>query len=283
MKCYWVFLVLLFLSCKENDKGVLIQEKTFVNVLLDSDNAFVKKDNGFDNKKRKVIHILVALCDNKYQGIVPVPKAIGNGQDPKNNLYWGCGYGVKTYFKKSKDWKLLRSSQIDSVKMERLVFKHVSKEDYLVADAYNGKYIKECTVDFLKSCSGQIKDTLMVSNNVIGINGNSNLLGYIGHDGLMDFKIEEEIRNFDDKKRDCIILACYSKMFFSPFIKESKANPLVWTTGLMCPEAYSMHDAINGYCNGDGGNEIVNAAAKAYAKYQKCSEKSAKKILITGW
>ncbi|RYD88183.1 MAG: hypothetical protein EOP54_27665 [Sphingobacteriales bacterium] len=27
----------------------------------------------------KVIHVFVALCDNKYQGIVPVPKAIGNG------------------------------------------------------------------------------------------------------------------------------------------------------------------------------------------------------------
>ncbi|WP_176700834.1 hypothetical protein [Gilliamella sp. Fer4-1] len=39
--------------------------------------------------KAKVIHVLVALCDNKYQKIVPVPKAIGNGQDPKSNLYWG--------------------------------------------------------------------------------------------------------------------------------------------------------------------------------------------------
>ena len=37
----------------------------------------------------KTIHVLVALCDNKYQKIVPVPQAIGNGQDPKNNLYWG--------------------------------------------------------------------------------------------------------------------------------------------------------------------------------------------------
>ncbi|RZL42005.1 MAG: hypothetical protein EOP00_23985, partial [Pedobacter sp.] len=55
----------------------------------------------------KTIHVFVALCDNKYQGIVPVPKAIGNGQDPANNLYWGCAYGIKGYFKKSKEWKLL--------------------------------------------------------------------------------------------------------------------------------------------------------------------------------
>ncbi len=38
----------------------------------------------------KVIHVFVALCDNKYQGIVSVPASIGNGQDPKTNLYWGC-------------------------------------------------------------------------------------------------------------------------------------------------------------------------------------------------
>ncbi len=37
----------------------------------------------------KTIHIMVALCDNQYQGIVKVPKGIGNGQDPNSNLYWG--------------------------------------------------------------------------------------------------------------------------------------------------------------------------------------------------
>jgi hypothetical protein len=30
-----------------------------------------------------VAPVIVALCDNLHQGIVPVPKAIGNGQDPR--------------------------------------------------------------------------------------------------------------------------------------------------------------------------------------------------------
>ena len=42
----------------------------------------------------KTIHVFVALYDNKYQGIIPVPQKIGNGQDPRLNLYWGAGYGV---------------------------------------------------------------------------------------------------------------------------------------------------------------------------------------------
>lgn len=76
------------------------------------------------NTAAKTIHVFVALCDNKYQGIVPVPQAIGNGQDPDNNLYWGCGYGVRTYFKNSKSWTLLKRYYIDSIKLERLVFKN---------------------------------------------------------------------------------------------------------------------------------------------------------------
>ena len=53
----------------------------------------------------KVIHVLVALCDNENQGIVPVPAFLGNGEDPTKNLYWGAAFGVKTFFGKSKSWK----------------------------------------------------------------------------------------------------------------------------------------------------------------------------------
>ena len=57
----------------------------------------------------KTIHVLVALCDNVHQGIVPVPARIGNGDDPQNNLYWGARFGVKTFFSKSPDWVFVTS------------------------------------------------------------------------------------------------------------------------------------------------------------------------------
>jgi hypothetical protein len=231
----------------------------------------------------KTIHIFVALCDNKFQGIVPVPPKIGNGQDPNSNLYWGCGYGIRTYFKNSKEWKLLRIQKYDSIKLERLIFKHITKNYYLVADAYNGQYIKQCTKEFLYSCSGQLKDTIQINNDTIGICGNSKLVAYIGHDGLMDFELPESFENTDSKKRDCIILACISKSYFAPHLKETKANPLVWTTGLMCPEAYTLHDALSGYVNNESNENIRTKAALAYSKYQKCSEKAARYLLVTGW
>ena len=62
----------------------------------------LKKKNA--EKKTLVAHVLVALCDNENQGIVPVPKTLGNGLDLRNNLYWGALYGIRTEFKKSANW-----------------------------------------------------------------------------------------------------------------------------------------------------------------------------------
>ena len=242
----------------------------------------VKDDLKYDTSVQTA-HIFVALCDNKYQGIVPVPEKIGNGQDPANNLYWGAMYGVKTYFKNSKDWKLVKAYKLNDTVLERLIFKHKTKDFYLIADAYDGKEIQKTTEDFLYSSSGQQKDTLNIDNKTIGINGNANLVAYIGHDGLMDFQLKDDFKNEDQKKRDAIILACYSKHYFRPFLEDANINPLVWTSNLMAPEAYILHDALSGYLAKESNTEIQNRAATAYSKYQKCSLRAAKNLLVTDW
>jgi hypothetical protein len=231
----------------------------------------------------KTIHIFVALCDNRYQGIARVPAALGNGQNPNTNLYWGALYGIRTFLKKSDEWKLLTSRKVDNVILERLVFKHTQENYYLIADAYNGRYIKQCTMDFLNSSCGNKKEALQLDDKILGIGGNAHLIGYIGHDGLMDFQLSETFTNTDNKKRDVIILACYSKRYFTPHLEEANVNPLVWTTHLMAPEAYTLHDALTGYINGEANEDIRERAAAAYALYQKCSINAAKGLLVTDW
>ncbi len=272
-------LPLFLLSC--DSKG-----KEAANIFGQPSEKTEKKLKNVDNfdKNTKTIHVLVALCDNKYQGIVPVPEKIGNGQDPDQNLYWGAGYGVRTYFTKSKEWKLLKSEKKDSIRMERLIFQNAAdKNYYLVADAYDGQYIKNCTKDFLYSSSGQMKDAIAINNTKIGVYGNAQLVSYIGHDGLMDFQLSESFKNTDGKTRDCIILACYSKRFFSPLLRDAQANPLVWTSHLMATEAYILHDALTGYIRNESAEQIRSRAALAYSKYQKCSVKAARNLLVTGW
>ena len=112
----------------------------------------------------KVIHVLVALCDNKYQAIAPVPAAIGNGQDPKNNLYWGAAYGFKTYFAKQKEWQVVQVNKPTKGKiLEEIIYKHQSKDVYLVAQAYDGKYIDDTVNDFLSHSAGK-KEALFFSD-----------------------------------------------------------------------------------------------------------------------
>ncbi|MEA1973061.1 MAG: peptidoglycan-binding domain-containing protein, partial [Candidatus Cloacimonadota bacterium] len=47
-------------------------------------------ENSLEAGEDVVIHCFVALCCNKCQGIVPVPKFLGKGDDPDGNLYWGA-------------------------------------------------------------------------------------------------------------------------------------------------------------------------------------------------
>ncbi|MCX6318303.1 MAG: hypothetical protein NTW29_13505 [Bacteroidetes bacterium] len=231
----------------------------------------------------KTIHVFVPLCDNKYQGIVPVPAKTGNGQDPGNNLYWGWSYGIRTYFKKSREWIFIRSVKVNDTIPERLLFRHRDRSFFLIADAYDGRYIKSCTVDFLKGLGGVMKDTMMAEGRIAGLYGNASALAYNGHNGLMDVDVPVSTVSADGIERDCFILACISKPYFSGLIQKTKARPLLWTSGLMGPEAYTLHDALTGYINSENGESIRMRAAKAYSGYAKCSVQAAKKLLLTGF
>ncbi|HMR90742.1 MAG TPA: hypothetical protein PKC69_00440 [Chitinophagaceae bacterium] len=245
----------------------------------------ITKKKIYRNDSAITIHILVALCDNQYQGIVKVPAGIGNGQQPATNLYWGAGYGISNFFKhKSSDWKLVETfKQVSDTILERLLFKHTKANIYLLADACDGRYIRQTTIDFLGMASGKNEVTIQNGNHTLYFGGASRLVAYVGHDGLMDFSLEEEFSPADTLQRDVMVLACYSKRFFSPHLKQTGARPVLWTTHLMAPEAYTLHDALAAWIKGESGTAVADAAAAAYARYQKCSFKTARKLLVSGW
>jgi hypothetical protein len=283
-----IFLLLLsstaFLSCNHKTAHTTdLKAETVSNEPIKTEQIAEKRAIVPYDTAIKTIHIMVALCDNFYQGIVPVPEGIGNGQDPRTNLYWGCGYGVKTFFKRSADWQLLKTQTIDSIIMERLIFKHTASGTYLVADAYNGKYIKNCTRDFLRSSCGQLKDTVHYQGKNLGIAGNAQLISYIGHNGLMDFDVPGEFSNTDGVNRDVMMLACSSRYYFEQKFDQDYVHPIVWTKALMAPEAYTIHDAIEVYLQDKSDSVILDAAISAYAKYQKCGKKGAASILVSGF
>ena len=236
----------------------------------------------------KVVHVFVALADNENQGIVPVPARLGNGEDPERNLYWGAGGGVKTYFRRSSEWALLQSGQKPkSEVLERCIFKHKTKNVYLVADAYRGREIRQAILDFLVAAAGEGAEAVNIpsaSNSVtISTRGGANLAVYIGHDGFMDFRLPLLPRKKNEIRREAIVLACASKSYFSDAIRTSGAYPLLWTTNLMAPEAYTLKSALDGWVENESNEQIRNRAAAAYDKYQKCGLHAAQRLLVTGW
>jgi len=274
-------LFILFLnSCSGNSPGS-VKDTTLLRV---DSSSFEKKITAKKNAGIKTIHVFVALCDNKYQGIVPVAERIGNGQNAATNLYWGAAYGIKTFFNKSGEWKLIETKKDPAEHiLERLLFKHKTKNIYLLADAYDGQYIKQTTIDFLLACSGKGMVVVKHADTEIPFGGASDIVAYVGHDGLMDFSLPDKFEKENDENRKAIMLACISKKYFSSHLKDTGAQPLLWSTGLMAPEAYILHDALNKWIETGDASQTRNAAASAYSKYQRCSMKAAQNLLVTGW
>lgn len=205
------------------------------------------------------VHVTVALCDNASQGIVPVPPAIGDGDNPRTNLYWGAMYGVKTWLKREK-WQVTSAPSPNPAILERIVARKTiaGREVTITADAWRGRRIREAITSFLEQAS----------------NSSADVIAYIGHDGLMEFDVSPRVvRN--GKRPRSIVLACISRRYFGPYLARAGSQPLLMTNGLMAPEAYTLTAAIEAYArNGD----VVAAAAKAYHAHQKCGLRAAKKL-----
>lgn len=233
----------------------------------------------------RVVHVFVALADNQNQGIVPVPPRLGNGLDADHNLYWGAAAGVKTFFARSPDWVLLACGPgPKGAVLERCLFKYRKSEVYLVADAYRGDRIRQAILDFLDATGGANQEPIRVPASIsIVAGGGADLLAYVGHDGLMDFPLPLVPRKQNETRREAIILACASKQFFREPLRTAGAYPLLWTTGLMAPEAYTLKSALDGWIAGEGNEQVRERAAVAYDKYQKCGIRGARRLFASGW
>jgi hypothetical protein len=233
----------------------------------------------------RVVHVFVALADNQHQGIVPVPARLGNGDVPAANLYWGSAFGVRTFFKSSADWVVVAVTRGPKREiLERCVFRSRNSDVYLVADAYEGSKIREAVADFLGAAAGQNEEAVSIEGGETAMAGGaSDLVAYVGHDAFMDFQIPPIAGKKQQKPRSVMILACASKQYFGSYLRDAGAEPLLWTTGLMAPEAYTLKAALDGWIAHEDGRAIRDRAAHAYDKYQHCGFSAAQRLFATGW
>jgi hypothetical protein len=244
--------------------------------------AVLLATSGRAQERARTIHVFVALCDNEHQGIVPVPKELGQGDDPAHNLYWGARFGVKTFLRKSQDWTLVKTEKNPREEiLERIIFKHKTSRAYLVADAYRGEQIKKAVADLLGAAAGNDSQAVKLDNDSLGLQGGADLVVYVGHNGLMDFAVESPAPQREAKPRDAIVLACKSRPYFQPRLSQFKSKSVLLTTGLLAPEAYTLEAAVAGWLSREPAEKIRARAARAYDKYQKCGGKAARNLFYS--
>ena len=234
-----------------------------------------------------VVHIHVPLCDNYYQGIVPVSKSLGDGFNLNTNLYWGARYGIKSHFKRATGWTLLESLPgRDTTTLERVIFyKQFPNQAkvYLVADAYRGDQMKACLMDFLNASAGRKNEVISVDKQSLALGSGADLLVFNGHNGLMDYYETKKIDNLDGQQREASVIGCISHEYFVDYLKQAQTYPLLMTTNLMAPEAYVAEALIEAWVHGKSGEAVRKAAGLAYHNYQKCGVKGATRLFQTGW
>jgi len=210
----------------------------------------------------RTIGVFVALADNARQGIVPVPAALGNGDDPEHNLYWGAGEGFRGVFGKSRNWRLAEKNDApgDTNVLRLCTFRHVAGSARLTARAYRGAAIRNCLQDF---------ETAVRT-------GTYDLVVYIGHNGLMDFEPPTPARSDRPaKKTDCMVLCCRSEHYFRRRLERAGGRPVLLTTQLMYPGAFILEAAAEAWLTGAPPAQLRARAAAAYAANQKLSPRAA--------
>lgn len=224
------------------------------------------------------MQIIVPLADNINQAIVPIPKTLGDGKNPRSNLYWGAMYGTKTMLSKSPNFRKIECQSIDQTILERCEFQHKSSKSKVVAEAYAG--------DKMFKALSTLHEGIFQKSPAV------DLIVFAGHNGLMDFSLDQmwlrlkrsrTSKNQSDPNTPFAVLACQSKSYFKAFYKSYKTNPILLTKTNMAPEGYVVEALVHSFLENNSKSKIKEDVAKAYAKYQKVSVKAASRTFASGF
>lgn len=203
----------------------------------------------------KRISVFVGLADNATQGIAKVGAKIGDGDRPNDNLYWGCTDGLRSFFKASSKWRLEQQVKAtgDARILERLVFRHVSRDAVLVAEGWRGSKLRDCYEAFQEAA----------------VSGRNDLVVFIGHNALMDSQIA--LPRKAAKPAEVAVLCCLSESYFRERLETAGLRPILLTTQRMYPGSFLLHDTLEPWLAGKDRTVMRKAAGAAYARNQHIS------------
>ncbi len=238
--------------------------------------------------KPLVVTVHVALCDNRQ--IRCGSAALGNGDEPKRNLYWGGAAGFRAFFdNQRRRWKRVLLDKGDGKRiLARAVYRMrvrrpaarwrrlgVKKgfEVYLVGLGYRGLRIGEAMSTFITQVSRDPRakvTTLTLSDGTrLAIGAASHLVGYAGHNHLMDVTSYRWPRWSRKRPLGYFALACMTAPYLARRLSGRQASGLLLTKTLMYPGAFTIDGLVRAFAKGGDQLAVFRGGADAYARYQK--------------
>lgn len=227
----------------------------------------------------RVAHVLVALCDNEHQGIAPVPAYMGNGKDPDANLYWGAGHGLARFLARSPRWRAVPVKDVTPRPkhvLRRVAFALVDAAPplYLVADAYDGETIRRTVEDLYRAAAGFPGPKVELAEpggaRTLALGGDADFVGYVGHNGLMDFDVPTLTANPKRTKTPAAtVLACKSHEYFAAPLRKMGAVPYLTTQDFLGPEGYTVDAVVAAWAAGKSSAVARDETGDALARHVK--------------
>ncbi|WP_455206059.1 hypothetical protein [Kaarinaea lacus] len=164
---------------------------------------------------------------------------------------------------------------------------------YIIADAWDGKFISSAINEFLAMVTGHASETIRFNHNnkqkSINAAAAAHLVVYIGNNakldktlsgfnGLTKLDIKDYAVRANNPPKTAIVLACQSAPYFNSILLAHTNFPLLLTTGNMAPEAYTLDKAIEAWLENATAQQIRASSADTYAQYQKISKATALRL-----
>ena len=253
-----------------------------------------------DAGKPLVIQAHVPLCDRNQ--IMCGNDRLGDGDNPKTNLYWSTSGGFVGWFgRRRSGWKQVlvstgkKEKHLDDDILEVRVWKRRFKrrsglaetakstarpgtfEVFVVAYAWRGSAIRKAMNAYRDDLYGSIADNLLVDKTTtIAAGGAARVISYVGHNGWMDVE-RYDFSRADGKQRPTaetktrkgtIAIACITEDYLVPQVSSPLRVPLLFTRSLMFAGAHSFEGAVSALADGRNLAEIRKQAVRNYANGQ---------------
>lgn len=249
--------------------------------------------------KPLVITVHVALCSNK--SIWCGSKKLGNGDKPRTNLYWGGASGFTAWFRWNgrRTYKqVFRDKGDGKIIVDRVVYrrrvKRLSKrwkdlgvkkpfDIYLVGLAYRGRYIGKAVGALIRQTATTSGSTLKLKGGtVLRIGGRGHLVGYAGHNYLMDVGGRWKWPKITRKQPvGYFMLACMSAQYVAPKLTHKRTHAVLLTTVLMYPGAYTIDGMIGALSLAQGQRRVFRRGSAYYARWSKVKASTVRCCMFT--